>query len=264
MQLTFSKYQGAGNDFVIIDNRVELFPVSTELIGKLCNRHFGIGADGLMLLSNSSEGDFLMRYFNADGNESTMCGNGGRCITHFANKLGIIGTTTTFMGIDGAHSAEITDKNYVKLKMKDVDEAEVTDENYFIDTGSPHYVSFVRDVDAIDVNREGKLIRQSVNIQNGGTNVNFVQVLSGNVLKVRTFERGVEAETLACGTGAVASSIAYNLFLEPESNSIELHAPGGKLMVQFTKEEPSIFKNIWLQGPANHVFEGTVDIDNLL
>lgn len=262
MVISFSKYQGAGNDFVIIDNRTEFFPVSTELIRKLCDRHFGIGADGLMLLSSTNNGDFLMRYFNSDGNESTMCGNGGRCITHFANKLGIINATTSFWGIDGPHHAVITNKDYVSLKMKDVDEVEIIDDNYFIDSGSPHYISFVRDVDSVDVHREGKLIRQSVNVSKGGTNVNFIQVLDDNTLKIRTFERGVEAETLACGTGAVASSIAYTLYFESDKNIIKLKAPGGELLVKFTKEDSS-FKDIWLEGPAIHVFDGTIDITNI-
>ena len=263
MQLTFSKYQGAGNDFIIIDDRDKQFPVSAKLINKLCDRHFGIGADGLMLLSNAPEGDFLMRYFNSDGNESTMCGNGGRCIAHFARKLGIIETSTIFMGIDGEHHAELTDKDYVKLKMKDVDEIETIDDNYFIDTGSPHYVSFVRDVDAIDVSREGKLIRQSVNISKGGTNVNFVQVLEKDTLRIRTFERGVEAETLACGTGAVASSIAYTLYFEVDRTRIRLLAPGGELFVSYQKES-DMFKEIWLEGPAKHVFDGTFDTDSVM
>ncbi len=260
MQLSFSKYQGAGNDFIIIDNRENAFPVSRELIHKLCDRHFGIGADGLMLLSNSSEGNFLMRYFNSDGHESTMCGNGGRCIAHFAHRIGVSGSTTSFMGIDGMHYAELVEQNYVRLKMKDIDSIEMIDDNYFIDSGSPHFVSFVRDVDSIDVNREGKLIRQSINVNNGGTNVNFVQVIAENTLKIRTFERGVEAETLACGTGAVASSIAYNLYFETEGLSIKLFAPGGELKVNFTKEDTNTFKNIWLEGPASHVFDGEIDI----
>ncbi len=263
MKINFSKYQGAGNDFIIIDDRGKLFPASTELINKLCNRHFGIGADGLMLLSNSSDGDFLMRYFNSDGNESTMCGNGGRCITHFANKLGIIQSSTVFWGIDGVHNAELTDKNYVRLKMKDVEEIEIIDDNYFIDTGSPHYVSFVRDVDAIDVNREGKLIRQSVNLNNGGTNVNFIQVIENDTIKIRTFERGVEAETLACGTGAVASSIAYVQYFEIDKNRIRLIAPGGELLVTFDRKDSTNFNNIWLEGPAKHVFDGTIDISQI-
>lgn len=259
MQLHFSKYQGAGNDFVIIDNRNNSFPVSNSLINKLCDRHFGIGADGLMLLNNSSEGSFLMRYFNSDGNESTMCGNGGRCIVHFANKLGIVNTIAKFQGIDGIHEAEIIDINYVRLKMKDVDNIQMIDDNYFIDSGSPHYISFVREIDSVDVNREGKLIRQSVNILNGGTNVNFIQVVSNDLLKIRTFERGVEAETLACGTGAVASSIAYSLFFETDSEIIKLIALGGELNVSFKKVDNNTFNDIWLEGPANHVFDGTIE-----
>ncbi|MGE0079193.1 MAG: diaminopimelate epimerase [Bacteroidales bacterium] len=264
MKIPFSKYQGAGNDFVIVDDRNQNFPVSNNLIKKLCDRHFGIGADGLMLLSNSTKYDFLMRYFNSDGNESTMCGNGGRCITHFANKIGLIETSTVFEGIDGAHHASIVKKNYIRLKMKDIDSIEMMDDNYFIDSGSPHYINFVRDVDSVDVNREGKLIRQSVNINNGGTNVNFIQVISNDILKIRTFERGVEAETLACGTGAVASSIAYSLYFETESKSIKLIAPGGELFVSFKKENSSSFKDVWLEGPAHHVYNGEIDTSSLL
>lgn len=260
MKITFSKYQGAGNDFIVIDNRTRTFPISEELIKKMCNRHFGIGADGLMLLEDSSTGaDFLMRYFNADGGESTMCGNGGRCITHFANKLGIISAKTTFAGIDGIHHASMVSNSYVELKMKDVNQIEIIDDGYFIDTGSPHYVSFVRDADSVDVAREGKMIRQSVNINNGGTNANFIQVIAKNTLKIRTFERGVEAETLACGTGAVASGIAYSLYLEADSECVTLIAPGGELKVRFKRMGSNHFSDIWLEGPANHVFDGEID-----
>jgi len=259
MTIDFSKYQGAGNDFIIIDNRSGTFTPNTELIKSLCDRHFGIGADGLMLLESTPGYDFYMRYFNSDGNESTMCGNGGRCITLFAKQHSLIDSSAKFMGIDGEHKSEILDKCYVKLKMQDVNNFEVGDDYYFIDTGSPHFVYFVDDVTKIDVNTEGRLIRKSHNINNGGTNVNFVQP-NGNKIKLRTYERGVEGETLACGTGSVATAIAFNHYFESEDTEFIIHTLGGELKVSFTKKGESEYENIWLEGPAMHVFDGKLEI----
>ncbi len=255
MRIQFSKYHGAGNDFIIIDNRKNQFSPETSLINKLCHRQFGIGADGLMLLELDPYSDFKMRYFNSDGKESTMCGNGGRCIVLFAKSLGIINTQTNFNGVDGLHNATIVDKNTVNLKMKDVDNIEHDDDFYLLNSGSPHYVTFVKDVDKIDVGTEGRLIRQSVLAESGGVNVNFVQITSGGI-KIRTYERGVEGETLACGTGAVASAIATNHWLEEQKNDYQINARGGILNVSFIKSDDEKYTNIWLKGPAMHVFDG--------
>jgi diaminopimelate epimerase len=255
MRIPFSKYHGAGNDFIIIDNRKNQFSPETSLINKLCHRQFGIGADGLMLLEQNPDSDFKMRFFNSDGKESTMCGNGGRCIVLFAKSLGIINDQTRFIGVDGLHHATIVDENTVNLKMKDVDNIEHDDDFYLINSGSPHYVTFVKDIDSIDVTLEGRLIRQSILTDSGGVNVNFVQITSDGI-KIRTYERGVEGETLACGTGAVASAIATNHWLEDQKKDYQINARGGILYVSFIKSNDEKYTNIWLKGPAIHVFDG--------
>ena len=207
MKIHFSKYQGAGNDFIIIDNRNSFFDTKNqELISRLCDRRIGIGADGFMLLNSSKQYDFEMLYFNADGNLGSMCGNGARCIVDFAKQLEVFKDTCSFLAYDGPHYAEWTDE-YVRLKMNDVDDIESDNGSFFIDTGSPHYISFVENLESVDVEREGKAIRYNERYKNEGTNVNFVE-LSDEHISIRTYERGVEAETLACGTGAVACAIA--------------------------------------------------------
>jgi diaminopimelate epimerase len=258
MSIPFSKYHGAGNDFVLIDNRNNDFTPTAETVKQLCHRQFGVGADGLMLLENDTTTDFRMRYFNSDGGEATMCGNGGRCIVVFANRLGIITTTASFMGVDGIHEANIIGSD-VSLKMKDVDSVETDDDFYLIDTGSPHFVKFVENVDSVNVATEGKIIRNSYNIGGNGVNANFVQITPEG-LKIRTFERGVEAETLACGTGAVAAAIAATHWLDLTEPTINVFALGGTLRVSFNRTDNSIFSNIWLTGPAVHVFDGEINI----
>lgn len=212
MTFEFYKYHGTGNDFILIDNRLNDFPVSNEVIRNLCDRNTGIGADGLILLSYKDGYDFEMNYFNSDGNSATMCGNGGRCAVAFANKLRIINNKTIFSAIDGAHRAEILKDNdcgmIVKLDMQDVKKTETLDEAFIIDTGSPHYINFVKNVSEIDVIAEGRKIRNNERFVPGGINVDFVEE-NNNTLFVRTYERGVENETLSCGTGVVASAIAY-------------------------------------------------------
>lgn len=263
MTLKFEKYQGAGNDFIIIDNRNGEFQPVTETVESLCDRNFGIGADGLMLLENDDEHDFFMRYFNSDGKESTMCGNGGRCISVFAKSLGLgTGEKVIFNSIDGLHEAhfiEEIEETLVRLKMIDVLEVEEHDDYYFINTGSPHYVTFVEDLEAMDVYEEGKAIRNSEPFMPGGTNVNFVEIFDDEIF-VRTFERGVEDETLACGTGSTAAAIAASLFLESDQNEWSIEVMGGYLTVNFEKTEDNTFKNVWLTGPAEKVFEGTITI----
>lgn len=259
MKLKFSKYHGAGNDFVIIDNRNESFPKSAKLINQLCNRHFGIGADGLMLLESSTDADFHMRYYNSDGNESTMCGNGGRCITLYAKNIGLIKSTTHFIGIDGKHEANINAENIINLKMQNVSEVEIGNDYYFLNTGSPHFVKFVDDVQEIDVFNQGKQIRNSFNLKGGGTNVNFIDYNNG-IINIRTFERGVENETLACGTGTVASTIAYYLKTKDFKPEYSIQTQGGTLFVKFNKLSDNSFTEIWLKGPAVHIFDGEIDI----
>ena len=258
MNIIFSKYHGTGNDFIIIDNRSLKLKPSKEWIAKLCLRRFGIGADGLMLIENSKDSDFSMKYYNADGNEGTMCGNGGRCIVAYAHSLGIIKKITKFKAIDGEHSAEIIEHNetdcIVDLKMQDVDNINVYEDNYFIDTGSPHYVSFVEDLKNFDVFNQGKEIRYSKEFMPNGTNVNFVEVRGENLF-VRTYERGVENETYSCGTGVTASAIAFSM----KENKIpkNIITRGGELNVKFKKVGNS-YSNIHLIGPASFVFKGEI------
>lgn len=261
MELSFYKYQGTGNDFVVVDNRWNVLSKNdTNLIKRLCDRKFGIGADGLLLLENPEQQgqDFKMEYFNADGRQSSMCGNGGRCMVAFARFLDLIGEETSFTAIDGLHKAKVGDHDLISLQMQDVSGIESGDNFNFLDTGSPHHVVFVKDVDSIDVKSQGAAIRNSdAYAHSGGTNVNFVEVLDSGILKVRTFERGVEDETLSCGTGVTASALAGFNMGYIQSKEVEIQSPGGKLKVQF---EPSGqgYKEIWLVGPAKQVFKGTI------
>jgi diaminopimelate epimerase len=257
MKLTFYKYQGTGNDFVMIDNRQQLFDKNnTKNIARLCDRRFGIGADGLILLENHPELDFKMVYYNADGNESSMCGNGGRCITAFANHLGIIESQASFEAIDGLHQA-IIDNEIVKLQMQDVISVERHNQHVFLNTGSPHHVQMENDINELAIKEVGSKIRYGQPYNEFGTNVNFVKKLSENIFKVRTYERGVEDETLSCGTGVTAVAIAMFETSETQSNLITLETEGGKLQVSFEKKD-DIFSNIWLIGPAVQVFKGEI------
>jgi len=258
MNITFNKYQGAGNDFIIIDNRNgKLNPSDSKLINKLCDRRFGIGADGLILISKDSQSDFEMKYFNSDGYIGSMCGNGGRCTAHFALQTGIAGKKQRFLAFDGIHEAFV-EKDNVRLQMSNVNEYKLVDDNYFLNTGSPHYVIFREDIDNIDVYQEGKNIRWSSKFAPGGTNVDFVQVQDKG-LYIRTFERGVEEETLACGTGVTASAIASVLKGHFDTTPVNVSARGGDLKVEFRIDNNEI-KNVWLTGPATFVFEGRIDL----
>ena len=259
MELSFYKYQGTGNDFVIIDNRAQHIKLNKEQIAFLCDRRKGIGADGLMLLENSSIADFKMVYYNADGAESTMCGNGGRCIVAFAKQLQLIKEDTTqFEAIDGLHEALILEDDLIILHMQDVTENTVAHDHFELQTGSPHYVTFTKNIHAIDVATEGRTIRNS-EVYPAGINVNFVEVIDNNKIFVRTYERGVEDETLSCGTGVTAAAIAH-------SNSalgkfdIGIKTLGGDLSVQFEKISPTNAINVWLKGPIQLVFKGKITL----
>ena len=260
MNLEFYKYQGTGNDFVMIDNRdLKVSKNNTKLIKQLCDRRFGIGGDGLILLENPdvAEDDFKMVYFNADGNPSSMCGNGGRCLVAFANYLGIVEKTARFTAVDGPHEATISE-GVVSLKMQNVADVKLKEEYSFLDTGSPHHVIFVKDVQSEDVQQKGSEIRYSELYKDiNGTNVNFVQQINDEVLKKRTFERGVEDETFSCGTGVTAVAIAAYQTGKIQNKQIKLETPGGSLEVKFEKTG-SGFENIWLTGPAVQVFKGEI------
>ena len=263
MKLTFFKYQGTGNDFIIIDNRRnEVGQLTQKQIVRLCNRKFGIGADGLMLMNEKEGIDFEMVYFNADGNESTMCGNGGRCMIFCAFHMGIHKYTYRFMAKDGEHEGEINIDNNIRLKMKNVDAILFQNHHAVLDTGSPHFVKFVHDLEDVDVVESGRIIRESQQYANEGINVNFVETINDDTISVRTYERGVEDETLSCGTGVTASALvaAHN---NRGFNRVEAITPGGKLSVEFDKIGDTSFENIWLCGPATFVFKGEIDVEML-
>jgi len=259
--MEFYKYQGAGNDFVMVDNRkgeLELGKnLDTDAINRICNRNFGVGADGLILLENDAESDFKMVYFNSDGNESTMCGNGGRCIVAFAKFLTVFeGEVCVFRAIDGIHHAKLSG-DWVELQMIDVNEIEQIGNDYFLDTGSPHYVSFREQVKSLDLVSQGRAIRNNNRFKDEGTNVNFVEIHQ-EYLEVRTYERGVENETLACGTGVTAVALVAELEVRnTKANASRMKVLGGELEVSYQKNTAGTgFTNIWLKGPAEQVFRG--------
>lgn len=262
MKTDFWKYQGNGNDFVIIDDLENTVNLTAAQIKNICDRHFGIGADGLMLLKPSEEFHFKMLYYNSDGEMSSMCGNGGRCIAAYAFLKNIAPQKMIFDAYDGEHEAIIENDSLkvatmdVSLKMMDVEKVEHNGNYYFLNTGSPHYVEFVEKVATIDVVNMGRKIRQSIQFSPGGTNVNFVE-LSNASMFVRTYERGVEEETLSCGTGVTAAAIAASL--ESGKAGQKIHTRGGDFSVTFVKNE-NHFSNIWLRGPAKQVFQGTINI----
>ena len=260
MQVEFYKYQGTGNDFVMIDNRLVTFPKeNTALVAHLCNRRFGIGGDGLILLENDSESDFKMVYYNSDGSQSTMCGNGGRCFVAFAKKLNVIGNSTTFNAVDGLHHATVSEDEIVSLQMIDVLNIKKESDYTFLDTGSPHHVQIVNDLENYNVKEQGASIRYSELYGKQGSNINFVKKIDATTFSLRTYERGVEDETLACGTGATAVAIAMNATGTTDATVIDLNVEGGKLVVSFDKKDDK-YTNVYLRGPAEFVFEGTIEV----
>ncbi len=258
MEITFYKYQGAGNDFVLIDNRDGKVGLTTAQVAQICDRHFGVGADGLMYLQHSPDTDFEMVYFNSDGRESTMCGNGGRCIAAFAHRLGVAGTSMRFMAIDGIHEATINADGTVALQMQDVTAIDFAGAYEILDTGSPHYVQWVTDTETVDVVAAGRSIRNENRFQPKGINVNFVSRGDRGIV-IRTYERGVEDETLACGTGVTAAAIV-SAGRNTGHFDIPVKARGGDLRVTFEKEEATSATHIVLTGGAQFVFKGSMTI----
>ncbi|PRY89922.1 diaminopimelate epimerase [Mongoliibacter ruber] len=259
MEISFYKYQGTGNDFVMIDDRSEAFPEKDLLlVQKLCDRKFGVGADGLILIRNKTGFDFEMVYYNADGSQS-MCGNGARCAVSFSKFLGIIESETHFLAIDGPHEAEITN-DIIHLKMGNVSSLSNAGQDYFVNTGSPHHVRFVDNLDQYPVVAEGAKVRYADTYKPSGTNVNFVSAIAEDEIHVRTYERGVENETLSCGTGVTACALVYGS--RNELREVKIQTPGGNLKVRFSENADGSFQNIFLIGPAQQVFEGKIEILN--
>ena len=256
MKINFTKYEGNGNDFIIIDDRKEEFSKDNVLmISKLCDRKFGIGADGLILLRKHKAHDFQMIYFNSDGNESSMCGNGGRCLVSYALQLDIDLKTNSFLAIDGVHKFKVVD-NEIYLKMNDVKDIVVKNGYNFLNTGSPHVVQIVENVDEINVYEQGKKIRRQFQEMNG-VNVNFVS-FNNDIIKCRTFERGVENETLSCGTGVVAVALYIFKKKKISDNKIIVSTKGGSLSVSF-KNDGNSFREIWLKGDISKIFDGLIE-----
>jgi diaminopimelate epimerase len=258
MLLHFFKYQGTGNDFIIIDNRDGSIQLSSQQVALLCDRHFGIGADGLMLLNKHDNYDFEMVYYNADGAPGTMCGNGGRCLTKFAFDKGIQPNKYTFIASDGEHEAVIDANGWVHLKMIDVHEVSKQNEATVLNTGSPHYIKQVTDLSNYDVFTEGKNVRYNETYKQNGINVNFVE-WDGDELFVRTYERGVENETFSCGTGVTAAAMAMS-YDTTGLQETKIRTLGGSLLIKFNKLDAQHYTDVWLCGPASFVYDGQITI----
>jgi diaminopimelate epimerase len=253
--IRFQKYQGTGNDFIILDGREELPVLTEEKIRLMCDRRFGVGADGLMIYLEREGYDFEMKYYNADGKEGSMCGNGGRCIVRYCYNSGVHKDSYKFLAVDGDHEAEIDLNGWIRLKMNDVKKVSLTGGDYILNTGSPHYVKYVNDINDYRVSDLGREIRNSNAFAKEGINVNFVETVNDHTIFVRTYERGVEAETWSCGTGVTAAALvsAHN---ETGFNQVDVQTLGGKLSVEFDRVNEGEYRNIWLCGPAEFVYKG--------
>lgn len=269
MAIRFYKYHGTGNDFILVDDRRKLLeaddPGLQSVLAAWCNRHTGIGADGVILIREARQADFEMVFFNSDGRPGTMCGNGGRCAVAFAHRLGIVRNETTFLAADGLHHAYLTGKEEnrlaVSLRLNNTEMPVIRQGHYFVHTGSPHVVVFSPGVADLDVVREGRKLRNSPVYSKEGVNVNFAEKLLNGTLLVRTYERGVENETLSCGTGVTAVAIAaWQHFPKNRSDSREISTRGGRLLVSFSPPNngKQAFSDIFLHGPAEMVFSGSI------
>ena len=257
MSLHFSKYQATGNDFVLVDNRDKKYLFTEDEIKKICDRRFGVGADGLILIEKDDASDFKMIYYNSDGSQS-LCGNGCRSAIDFARHLGLISTATKFLAYDGAHDGQLLPNGLIRLKMANVNEVKKMGDNYFINTGSPHFVKFVDDLKNYPVLLEGQTIRHSKTFEPAGTNANFAEFNNDNSISVRTYERGVEDETYSCGTGVTAVALAASYHGYPSPISVKVL--GGELLVEFKKDQNDTFEDVFLVGPAKMVFEGEISL----
>ena len=258
MKIEFSKYHGTGNDFIILDNRKGVYNnLSVKQVNFLCDRRFGIGADGLMMLEDADGFDFKMRYYNSDGKEGSMCGNGGRCLVQFAKDAGIEKSSYHFIAMDGPHDAIIQDNGLIKLKMQDVSGVKERGNHKIVNTGSPHYIQYVENVTDVDVFNVGRSIRYNETFKSNGINVNFVEKTNDGI-NLRTYERGVEDETLSCGTGATAAALASSDKNGHQTMNVKVQ--GGSLQIEFDRVSEQEFKNIWLIGPAQFVYSGNISI----
>jgi diaminopimelate epimerase len=253
----FHKYQATGNDFVIIDNRDNALTLTPEQVARICDRRLGVGADGVILIEAHASLNFNLNYYNSDGSQS-LCGNGSRAAVQFASRLGLVNGKSRFNAFDGEHSAELLNSEIVRLKMNPVKDVKTSGDDYFINTGSPHLVKFVEEIDDYPVLEEGRAIRYSEAYKPAGTNVNFASLRNNNTLFVRTYERGVESETLSCGTGVTAAALAasYRGYKSP----ITINTLGGELSVEFKSGQDGTFSDIYLIGPAKLVFEGDLEL----
>lgn len=256
MLLTFSKYHGTGNDFIMVDAMKASVQVSPDQIITLCKRRFGIGSDGIIFLRPDHATDYHMDFYNPDGSQS-FCGNGSRCAFAFARDLGYVSDHASFKAIDGEHQVRMEGAN-IAVGMKDVTSVESVGDDLFMDTGSPHYLVWTNDLDDLDLVKEARYIRYNQRFRDSGVNVNFVKKENGGI-RMRTYERGVEFETFSCGTGVTASSLGFALVEDLYSGEVDVEAPGGKLAVSFERTEEA-FVNVWLKGPAVKVFEGSIEL----
>ncbi len=257
MRVSFTKYQGTGNDFIMLNNMSRDYSdLSIEQVSFLCYRKLGIGADGLIIVSESNIADFHIDYYNSDGSQS-FCGNGARCSIAFAKEIGIINSETRFDAIDGIHSASIIG-DIVRLEMLSVDKIESIGEDFFVETGSPHYVHLKRD-DSSDIITYGRRIRHSERYEKEGVNVNYLNKISNNSIEVETYERGVENETLSCGTGVTACALVQ-MKIHSEIDKVNVQTKGGNLTVEAERNQSGGFKNIWLSGPTKRVFDGSINV----
>ncbi|MBX7050836.1 MAG: diaminopimelate epimerase [Flavobacteriales bacterium] len=256
MHLRFRKYQGTGNDFVMIDNRDGLVKLTPDQIIHICDRKFGIGSDGVILLQRAEGVDFEMNFYNPDASQS-FCGNGSRCVVLFAHDLGLVNNSGTFRAIDGIHEFSLNDDS-IAIHMKDIEGISMDGDAYVINTGSPHYISYMRELDQLDILPEARKVRYHEKYKPGGINVNYIEE-HGDGIQMRTYERGVEDETLSCGTGVTAAALSF-AYRNPGRKSVNVTTRGGSLMVTYTQHDPERFSNIWLSGPAEFVFSGEINL----
>ncbi len=258
--IDFYKYQGAGNDFILIDNRQKIFDGDKIAFARnWCNRRFGIGSDGLIFIENCDSAQFEMDFYNPDGSQS-FCGNGSRCAVAFAKFLGIVEQDILFNAIDGLHNAELVG-DQVKIGMNQFGSIEKIGADDFIDTGSPHYISYCRPNDQRDIIAFGQAVRYSERFKEEGTNVNLINEIGDHHIAIRTYERGVENETLACGTGATACGLSYAALQQDQiSGVVKVDVKGGELKIHYVKtNQADVFSDIWLEGPAEFVFKGVIN-----